>query len=52
MNVPIINPGDLSLETTLPSNERYFIDTLHFSREGHTYMAERLARQLAEFGVL
>ena len=52
MNVPIIDPGELGLETALPSNDRYFIDTLHFSPEGHTYLAERLARQLAEFGVL
>ena len=52
MNIPIIDPGDLDLETILPSNDRYFIDTLHFSLVGHTYLAERLARQLAKFGVL
>ncbi len=52
MNVPLIDLGDLGLETTLPSNEHYFIDALHFSSEGHTYLAERLARQLAELGVL
>lgn len=52
LSVPIIDAGDLGLETTLPSNDRYFIDTLHFSPEGHTYMAGRLARRLAELGVL
>ena len=52
MNVPIMDSGDLGLKTTMPSNDRYFIDTLHFSPEGHAYLAERLLLQLVEFGVL
>jgi lysophospholipase L1-like esterase len=52
LSVPVIGVGDLGLETTLSSNDHYFIDTLHFSAEGHAYLAGHLARQLAELGVL
>jgi lysophospholipase L1-like esterase len=51
LDVPLIDAGDLGLETTLPSNDRYFIDTLHFSPEGHAYLAGTLARELADLGV-
>jgi lysophospholipase L1-like esterase len=52
LGIPVIDPGELGLETSLPSNERYFIDTLHFSPDGHTYLAHKLARDLEALGIL
>ena len=46
LRVTLIDPGELGLDTPLASNEKYFIDTLHFSREGHAYLAELLSREL------
>lgn len=49
-DVPLLEVGDLDGATTLPSNASYFIDTLHFSPEGHALLARELARQLAALG--
>ena len=50
--VPVINPGDLGLDTQLSNNSHYFIDTLHFSPAGHVHMAEVIARELTGLGVI
>ena len=52
LGVPVLDSGDLGLGTTLPSNEPYFIDTLHLSPEGNQLLARLLARQLMARGLL
>ncbi len=52
LGIPVIDPGDLGLATSLSKNEHYFIDTLHFSVDGHSYLAEKLARDLEALGIL
>jgi lysophospholipase L1-like esterase len=37
---------------TVPSNEQYFIDGLHFSPPGSELMARQIARQLVALGIL
>ncbi|MCU0242628.1 MAG: SGNH/GDSL hydrolase family protein [Vicinamibacteria bacterium] len=44
--VPLIEMGDLGLATALDSNEAMYVDSLHFSPQGHAYLAQRLAPQL------
>jgi lysophospholipase L1-like esterase len=52
LNVPVLDVGDLGIDTPLPSTLEYFIDSLHFSPAGSQLMAETLAPQLAAAGVL
>jgi lysophospholipase L1-like esterase len=52
LDVPVLDTGDLGLATTLPSNEQYFIDTLHLSPAGNRLLGRLLARQLVERGLL
>ncbi len=46
LRVPLVDLGDLGLDAPVDSNERYFIDNLHLSVEGHRYLAERLTDHL------
>jgi lysophospholipase L1-like esterase len=52
LGVPVLDSGDLGLDTTLESNDAYFIDLLHLSPSGSALMAERLAQQLEALGVI
>jgi len=52
LGVLFIDVGDLGLDSARSPNDEYFIDNLHFSPEGHRYLAERLARELRARGVL
>ncbi len=52
LGVPILDSGDLGLDTTLADNDRYFIDLLHLSPAGGRLMGEQLARQLVALGIL
>lgn len=52
MEVPLLTIDDLSLNTSLDDNARYFIDSLHLSPEGNAYLAKRLLGQLVEHRLL
>jgi len=52
LGVPVLDSGDVGFDTTLPSNQAYFIDTVHLSPEGNRLLARLLARQLVEKGLL
>jgi len=51
-DVPVVSAFDLGFQTTLESNAHYFIDSLHFSPEGHAYLAARLEEALVRLGLL
>jgi lysophospholipase L1-like esterase len=51
LGVPVLDSGELGLHAP-PGNDRYFIDTLHLNPQGHRLLAEVLARQLVEKGLL
>ncbi|HEX6737007.1 MAG TPA: hypothetical protein VF310_01920, partial [Vicinamibacteria bacterium] len=46
LRVPLVDVGELGLQSTAETNEAYFIDNLHLSAAGHRYLAERLAHAL------
>ncbi len=48
LGVPCLSAGELGYDAPLDDNQRYFIDTLHFSAAGHERLAEHLARQFDE----
>lgn len=50
--MPLIEARDLTLDSTLPDNERFFIDSLHLSPEGHERMAGELAQKLEALGLI
>ena len=50
LGVPLLDVGELGLDTPLASNASDFIDALHFSPQGSETMAELLARQLIALG--
>lgn len=52
LRVPVIDVGDLGLHSRLDSNEPYFIDLIHMSREGSRLMAQQIARQLEALGLI
>jgi lysophospholipase L1-like esterase len=52
LNVPVLDVGELGIDTTRSSTMEYFIDSLHFSPAGSERMAQILAPQLAAAGVL
>lgn len=52
LGVPRLSAGLLGYDAAVEDNERHFIDTLHFSAQGHAYLAHELARQLDAQGLL
>ncbi len=52
LNVPVLDVGELGVDTPRSSTVEYFIDSLHFSPAGSERMAEILAPQLAAAGVV
>ena len=52
LRVPLIEARDLTLDSPLPDNERFFIDSLHLSPEGHERMAVELAEKLEALGLI
>lgn len=48
LGVPLLALGPLGYDTAPEDNSRYFIDTLHFSAEGHALAARLLAQQMVE----
>lgn len=52
LDVPLLDSGELGVDMTVPSNEDYFIDGLHFSPPGSELMARQIARQLVALGIL
>ena len=52
LGVPLLEAGPLGYDTAPEDNQRLFIDTLHFSREGHAELARLLAAQLVEQGLV
>lgn len=51
LNVPVIDVGVLSSESSWESNEEYFIDMCHFNIKGHEYLARRIADSLNALGI-
>jgi lysophospholipase L1-like esterase len=49
---PLLDVGDLGLDTPLSDNAADFIDPLHLSPEGNALLARRLAEQLEALGML
>lgn len=52
LGVPVLGAGVLGVETSPEDNAPHFIDLLHFSASGHRILAEEIARQLVERGIL
>jgi lysophospholipase L1-like esterase len=52
LGVPYIGLDELGVESARSANDRYFMDTLHLSPEGHRHLAERLSRELRARGIL
>lgn len=52
LGVPLLTSGELGLDATAERNDRFFIDTLHLSVEGHALLAREIARQLEERGLV
>ncbi len=52
LNVPVLDVGELGIETSRSSTMEFFIDSLHFSPAGSGRMAQILAPQLAAAGVV
>jgi len=52
LGVPLLEAGPLGYDTAPEDNQRLFIDTLHFSPEGHAQLARLLAAQLVERGLV
>jgi lysophospholipase L1-like esterase len=52
LDVAILSVGELGLESGLEDTGPLFIDSLHLSPPGSEALAQRVARQLAELGVI
>jgi lysophospholipase L1-like esterase len=52
LQVPLIGVGPLGADAPESGNVRCFVDSLHLSVEGHRVMAQEVARQLEEAGLL
>jgi lysophospholipase L1-like esterase len=50
LGVPLLQIGDLDYATPLPTNQGLFIDSLHFSSQGHAELVRTLVPQLEALG--